>query len=55
MELLSITKMDPEEFKLFVTISRPFLMSFNGLWMIKNDTFKTCILEKYDLDQIKMN
>ena len=30
-------------------------MNFNGLWMIKNDTFKTSILEKYDLDQIKMN
>ena len=54
-ELLSVTKMDGEEFKMFVTIFRPFLMNFNGLWMIKNDTFKTSILEKYDLDQVKTN
>ena len=54
-ELLSITKMDAEELKLFITIFRPFLMNFNGLWMIKNDTFKTSILEKYELDQVKTN
>jgi len=30
-------------------------MSFNGLWMIKNDTFKTSILEKYNFDPIKIN
>ena len=47
--------MDGEEFKLFLTIFQPFVMNFNGLWMIKNDTFKTSILEKYDLDQVKTN
>ena len=54
-EIHSITRMDPEEFKIFDTIFHPFLMSFNGLWMIKNDTFKASILEKYDFDPIKIN
>ena len=30
-------------------------MNFNGLWMIKNDTFKKSILEKYSFDQVKIN
>lgn len=30
-------------------------MNFNGLWMIKNDTFKSSILEKYEFDPIKIN
>lgn len=47
--------MDAEEFKIFDTIFHPFLMSFNGLWMIKNDTFKASILEKYEFDPIKIN
>ena len=40
--------MDVEEFKLLVTIFKPFIVSFKGLWMIKNDSFKRAILDKYE-------
>ena len=54
-ELLSVTRMDSEELKVFTTIFKPFLMNFNGLWMIKNDTFKESILHLYDFTSIQMN
>jgi hypothetical protein len=54
-ELLSVTKMELEEFKLFVTIFRPFMMNFNDLWMIKNDTFKDAILALYDFAPTQIN
>ena len=30
-------------------------MCFNGLWMIKNDTFKKVILDKYDFIPIEIS
>lgn len=54
-ELLSVTRMDSEELKIFTTIFKPFLMNFNGLWMIKNDTFKESILHLYDFTSVQMN
>jgi hypothetical protein len=54
-EILSITKMDPEELKLFITIFRPFLMNFKELWMIKNDSFKKSIFTKYDFIPTQIN
>ncbi len=54
-EILSITKMNPEELKLFIVIFRPFLMNFKDLWMIKNDSFKKSIFKKYDLISTQIN
>ena len=54
-ELLSVTHMDPEELKLFIAIYRPFMMNFNDLWMIKNDTFKAAMIEKYNFSPAQMS
>ena len=54
-EIISITKIDPEELKLFITVFRSFLMNFKELWMIKNDSFKKSIHKKYEFNQIKIN
>ncbi len=45
--------MDAEELKIFFAIFKPFLMNFHTLWMIKNDSFKKSILEKYDFTPIQ--
>ena len=54
-EIISITKIDPEELKLFITIFRAFLMNFKDLWMIKNDSFKRSINKKYEFDMTYLN
>lgn len=47
-EILAITKIDGEELKIFISIFKPFIMNFNSLWMIKNDSFKQSIFQKYE-------
>lgn len=54
-EITSITKIDHEELKLFITIFRAFLMNFKELWMIKNDSFKKSIHKKYEFNMIKIS
>lgn len=34
---------------------RPFLMNFQELWMIKNDSFKKSIFAKFDLIPTQVN
>lgn len=48
-EIVAITKIDSEELKIFINIFRPFIMNFNSLWMIKNDSFKQSIFQKYGM------
>jgi len=40
---------------LFITVFRPFLMNFQELWMIKNDSFKKSIFTKFDLIPTQIN
>ena len=54
-EIISITKIDHEELKLFITIFRAFLMNFKDLWMIKNDSFKRSINKKYEFNMTEIN
>lgn len=54
-EILSISKVDPEDLKLFFTIFRPFIMNFQSLWMIKNDSFKMAVSKKYDFVHGEIN
>lgn len=54
-EILLITKADPEELKTFFVIFRPFIMNFQSLWMIKNDSFKAAISKKYELRSSQIN
>ncbi len=54
-EIISITKIDAEELKQFITVFRAFLMNFKDLWMIKNDSFKKSISKKYEFNQQQIN
>ena len=42
-----MVRVESEELELFITVFRPFLMHFQQLWMIKNDSFKKAIIRKY--------
>lgn len=54
-EILSITKINSEELNFFLTIFKPFLMTFGELWMIKNDSFKKSIYKKYNFVLTQIN
>jgi hypothetical protein len=54
-EIISITKIDHEDLKLFITVFRAFLMNFKDLWMIKNDSFKRSINKKYQFSSGVIN
>lgn len=54
-EIASVSKIESEELKLFITIFRSFLMNFKDLWMIKNDSFKRSINKKYSFVPTTIN
>jgi hypothetical protein len=46
-EILLISKVTPDELKLFGVVFGNFLMKYRHLWMIKNDSFRKCLNSKY--------
>lgn len=54
-EILSMVRVEAEDLELFITVFRPFLMHFQELWMIKNDSFKKAIVRKYNAIPTSIN
>jgi hypothetical protein len=46
-EILFISKVSSEELKVFGVVFNSFLMRYRQLWMIKNDSFRKCLNQKY--------
>lgn len=49
-ELVGITGITDDEWKLFVACFKVFILSFKGMWIMNNDSMKKIILEKFKMD-----
>lgn len=49
-EIIAITNVSDEEWKLFLGVFKVFVLNFKGLWIVNSDLLKRIVFEKFKLE-----
>lgn len=53
-EIMFLTDVNEEEWKLFLSCFKVFVLGFKGLWIFNNDSMKRVVLDKFKLEPAKV-
>ena len=53
-ELVGMTGVLDEEWRVFIACFKAFVLNFKGLWIMNNEIMKRVVLEKYKVDHAEL-
>lgn len=49
-EVINVTNVSDEEWKLFISCFKVYILNFKGLWIMNNDSMKKVVIEKFNVE-----